>query len=288
LSTFGGFAVAVGAAALYGASPVAQAVAATRSTTGSGLGVGLTLRLARQPIWLLGLACDLGGFAMEAYAFSLAPATLVAPVMAADMLVFLLLATVVLRSPLTRTGWIGAGILSLGAALLALAFTGGGELGAAADNASLLWMLTAALVVCGGVVGMVARFHVRGPVAALGFSLAAGVAFGLATMATRQVGRTFDPHQPLELFTTPTPYLLAVCSLLAITIEQRALQNDPFVAFPVTSAVSAFLPAILGAAVLGDEVPGGFPRVVFVVALALLAAGVAVVGRSRAHSEDST
>jgi hypothetical protein len=55
--------------------------------------------------------------------------------------------------------------------------------------------------------------------------------------------------------------------------------------FPVVSAVSAFVPVVLGAAVLGEDPPTGAARAVFVAALAVLAGGVCLLGRARAEGE---
>jgi hypothetical protein len=55
--------------------------------------------------------------------------------------------------------------------------------------------------------------------------------------------------------------------------------------FPVISAVSAFVPVVLGAAVLGEDVPGSAARIAFVAALALLAGGVCLLGRAREAAE---
>jgi hypothetical protein len=79
-----------------------------------------------------------------------------------------------------------------------------------------------------------------------------------------------------------------VCSVLAIALLQRGLQISPVLTFPVTSAVSAFLPVVLGAALLGDQVPQGATLIAFVAALALLAAGVVLIGRDRSTAEDAS
>jgi uncharacterized membrane protein YhhN len=113
------------------------------------------------------------------------------------------------------------------------------------------------------------------------FSLASGVAYGFATLATRQVGRTFTGDEPWQILTGPAPYVLVGCSILAIATMQRALQTSPTITFPITSEVSAFLPVIVGAALFGDPVPTGGRQVLFVAALVLMAGGVGLLGRDR-------
>jgi drug/metabolite transporter (DMT)-like permease len=241
------------------------------------------LAAARQPIWLLGLGCDIGGFVLEAFAFSNAPATLVAPLMAADLVVFVVLARIVFHARLDAWSWSGAALAGLGLAVLALSFAGGSNLGETASARQLAVFLGAVVVVAGlaALFGdrAVAALHNR--LAAVIFSAASGGCYSIATIATRQVGREFSIDEPLQLLTTFTPYVLAVCSLLGVALTQRGLQLWPVLSFPVVSAVSAFVPVVLGAAVLGEDVPTGAARLAFVAALALLAAGVCLLGRAR-------
>jgi drug/metabolite transporter (DMT)-like permease len=285
-----GLVAAIAGAVCYGAAPAVQAVAARREAAGRGVGARLTLRLARRPIWLAGLLMDLIGFALEAYAFSSAPATFVAPVMACDMIVFVVVGSWLFRERLSGFGLGGIAVISTGVALLAIAFAGNEELGGTATNRELFGFLVGAVVVGGVAVAAGGRATAAGKAAlAAGiFGAASGMGYGLATMATRQIGRVFDPADPWHLLATPTPYVLAGCSLLAITLMQRALQTNPLLTFPVVSAVAAMLPVGLSAAVLDDQVPGGIRRLGFVAALALIAGGVALLGRDRVAAEQHT
>jgi len=282
-----GLLAAVGAAALYGCAPVAQSVAARSTPTGAGLGFALTLRLARRPVWLLGLAAEIAAFVLEAAAFSVAPTTLVAPLLACDMLVFVVLAQLAFGTRLSVYGVRGAVAMAAGVALIALAFAHDTQLGRPASAVQLIAFLLAALAAVGvaALTGGRALRAGRPRLAAGVFSASAGACYGLATVATRQIGRTFDPHHPVQLLTTPTPYVLAGCSVLGIGMAQRALQAHPVLAFPLTSAVSALLPVLLGTLLLGDGVPAGWHRLAFVAALALLGVGVALVARDRTATE---
>jgi hypothetical protein len=285
--THGITAVAV-AAALYGSAPVLQAAAARRAAPGAGLGLRLLGRLVLQPLWLLGLACEIGGFAAEAYAFSVAPAALVAPLLTADMVFLVLLARHGLGERLGMAG--GSGILAivLGTALMAVAFSEDSALGSPASHVQMLVFVTAGAAAAAvfAVVGDRAATSGRSSVAATGFGVASGIAYGIATLATRQVGLTFDLHDPWPILATPTPYVLAGSSVLATSLLQRGLQTGASVlTFPVTSFVSAFLPVVIGTTVLGDLVPSSGQRVAFIIALLAVAAGVALLGRDRAAAE---
>jgi drug/metabolite transporter (DMT)-like permease len=287
-SLVAGIAAALGAAVLYGSAPVLQAAAAARSPTASGVGLRLVLRLARQPVWLLGLGCEIGAFVLEAFAFANAPTTLVAPLAACDLVIFVLLGWPAFGQRLTALGLGGALAMAAGVALLAIAFHGRTALGSPADDLELVMFLVGSAAAAGAaalVGGRALRAQRRWP-AAVAFSLASGVAYGFATLATRQVGRTFTADAPWEILEAPAPYVLAGCSVLAIAMMQRGLQTGPTITFPITSEVSAFLPVVVGAAVLGDAVPAGAGQAMFVAALALMAGGVALLGRDRRAVHD--
>ncbi|MFL6163664.1 MAG: hypothetical protein ACJ74U_15775 [Jatrophihabitantaceae bacterium] len=284
-----GLACAVVAAVLYGSAPVLQGVVARR-TADSRLGLRLAIRLARQPLWLLGLCCEIFGFVLEADAFSKGPATLVAPIMALDLLVFVLLGSQAFGTPLSRhAGW---GVLAMlcGLVLLALAFSAETGLGRAASNGQLALFVGISLVTAGVATLLGNRMQAAGQrvAAAAAFGTASGVCYGFATLTTRQVGRTFTVQQPWQLLGSPTPYALAGCSILGIVLTQRALRLSPLIGFPLTSAIAAFLPVLLGAAVLGEGVPGDARRAAFLCALALLLVGVMLIARDRATIEQTS
>jgi drug/metabolite transporter (DMT)-like permease len=282
-----GVAAALAGAVCYGAAPVVQGVAARREADGVGVGGRLVLRLIRRPVWLAGIAVDLGGFVFEACAFSAAPATLVAPLMAFDTIVFVLIGTSVFHDRLSPRGVAGICVISVGIAALAAAFSGDDSLGATATDVELFAFLAASVGVCAlaAVLGGRAVAAGRSVVAAGTFAAAAGIAFGLATMSTRQVGRTFHLDRPWLLLETPTPYVLAVSAVLALMCMQRGLQTSPLLTVPVVSALGAMLPVGLAAGVLGDPVPHGARLAGFVAALLLICGGVALLGRDRVSAE---
>ncbi|WP_261564471.1 DMT family transporter [Frankia gtarii] len=284
-----GLPTAMVSAALYGVAPLVQARAARREEESSGLGLGLLARLVLRPLWLLGLAVEAASFLLEVYALSVAPVAMVAPVMALDMIVFTLLAQRVLGERISLTGWLGVGSMVAGVGLLAYAFARRAEVGAAASTDVLLAFLVLGLIfalVCAFFANVAAARHMIAG-AAFGFGAAAGVCYAIATLATRQIGLAVNDRRDgqsalADLLTTPTPYVLVLFSVLALGLQQRGLQGRAAViAFPVTSGVSAFLPVTLGLTLFGEPAPDGAQRVAFVVAMVMVAAGIAALGRDR-------
>jgi len=274
-----GLIAAVAAAVLYGGAPVLQARVAGTAAPAHGVGLGLVWSLLRRPVWLLAFVGEVGGFLVEAYAFSVAPTALVAPIASCDMLVFVAGASLMFRRVPSRVGVAGAVAATAGAVTLAVAAQHARP-GDPASGAVLIWLLVGSVVVTAALVAVAGGVQRAAP-GAVAVSLAAGVTYGVATLATRQLGLTFRLDSIDRLFTTPAVYVLIVCSVLAIALLQRGLQLGPLIAFPIVSGVSAFVPVVVGFTVLGDQAPGGGLRVLLVVALALIACGLVLMSRDR-------
>lgn len=73
--------------------------------------------------------------------------------------------------------------------------------------------------------------------------------------------------------------------MLGITLLQRGLQAASLLTFPIVSGLSAFLPVVLGVGVLDDPVPTGGLRELLIVALVLIASGLALMARDRTTAE---
>lgn len=273
------------AASLYGVAPLLQAYAARRQPPGEGVGFLLLLRLAVRPLWLAGLAAEAVSFVLEVYALSKAPVALVAPVMACDMIVFALLARRTLGERITGPGRAGIVSMALGVALLAVAFRDSTGMGvtASTDQMLLFGAFGLAFAAMGAAAANLADRGGQVARAALLFGLTAGVCYAIATLATRQLGLLLEEHRLHSLLTSPAPYVLVVFSVLALSLEQRGLQDRAaVVAFPVTSGVSAFLPVVIGLTLLGESTPGGAQMIAFVVSLTMVFAGVIGLGHDRA------
>jgi drug/metabolite transporter (DMT)-like permease len=104
---------ALGAAASFGLGAAVQHRQArlTRPAGrahGNGTGFArLLARLARQPLWLAGIALTVAGYGLQATALAFGPLTLVAPIVAADLMFALPLAARWARRPLTSRDWLG-------------------------------------------------------------------------------------------------------------------------------------------------------------------------------------
>src|SRR4051794_21403237 len=111
---------ALGAAACYEVAYVLQALEARDESAEHAMRFSLLLRLARNPRWLGATALTVCGAALQVWALSLAPVTVVQPVLAAGLLALPLLSRVVLKEPLSAPE--GAGVVAIvgGVSLVAL------------------------------------------------------------------------------------------------------------------------------------------------------------------------
>ncbi|MCW2968110.1 MAG: hypothetical protein JWM71_1882, partial [Solirubrobacteraceae bacterium] len=87
-----GVLVALGAACCYEVAYVLQALEARAESGDHGLRLSLLTRLARNPRWAGATLLTAGGAALQVYALSLAPVTVVEPTLAVGLLALPLLA----------------------------------------------------------------------------------------------------------------------------------------------------------------------------------------------------
>ena len=101
-----------------------------KSSEVTGFDVWLIFRLARRPVWLLGLASMILGFVFQVSALRYGPLALVQPLLALELLfVFAYMAAIGRRVKVKRRDWLAAVAMSAGIGLfLRLASPSGGRL----------------------------------------------------------------------------------------------------------------------------------------------------------------
>ena len=118
-------ATALAAAVLYGAGAAVeqrQAAAAPDSSAGRPR---LLFLLARQPLWLLGIAVQIGGFAAHAVALRSGPLATVQLLVSAELVVAVVIVRIWSGRPLDRASWAAAlTVVASVSAFLALTSSG--------------------------------------------------------------------------------------------------------------------------------------------------------------------
>lgn len=223
------------------------------STETSGFDIGLIFRLARRPVWLLGIASMILGFGFQVTALRFGPLALVQPILALELLiVFGYLAIVGSRRVrVRRRDWLAAAAMSAGIAVfLGLASPSAGRQHAPAGA----WML-AGLVTLGLVVAAV--WAASGPGRKLRRGRGAtqsrraallGAATGISWGFVAAIIKEFSSHLGDgvgTLFATWSPYALIAVGAATMVLASHALAAGPLAAsqpgFTVLDPLSATL-----------------------------------------------
>jgi hypothetical protein len=275
-------ATALAAAVLYGAGAAMeqrQAAAAPQSSAGRP---GLLLLLARQPLWLLGIAVQIGGFAAHAVALRSGPLTTVQMVVSAEFVVAVIIVRVWSGRPLSRASWAAAlTVVAAVASFLLLTSPGHGHL--ASQPAHTAATALAAVATGGGALAAaVVGLRAAGNRRALLLAVAAGLADACSAVVTMAFSHTAG-HGPVALFTSWTVYAVIACGAGNVLLTQTAYQaGRPMLTLPVIAAVTPVASVAVGIGLLGETpriglaggVAAGFAVLVTGLALAYLARSV--------------
>lgn len=243
---------ALGAAVAYGIATVLQAIGARRAAPGqgaTGVNVGQVTDIARQPLYLAGLGCDVLGFLLSFAALQDQPLFVVQACISASLAVTAVIASRTFHVRLSRAEWAGVTAVCGGLALLGLSATSD------STPSTSLGLRFALLAVALGVVGAgVAALHLEGKLGAPALGLVAGVGFGLGDTCVRVVDR-FDPA---HLFTNPAAYGAVIAAVAGLWLFAIALQRGSVTAATATLTLGeTVLPAGFGLIVLGESPRAG-------------------------------
>jgi drug/metabolite transporter (DMT)-like permease len=233
----------------------------------------LVFRLARRPVWLLGFAGMLAGFACQLTALHFGPLALVQPILAIELLfVFGYLAV--------RSGGRGARWREWGAAiamsagisvfLRAAAPTGGHE-----HAGALAWWLAGLAATAAVAVAIAAAGGGSATRRAACLGIATGIAWGFVAAVIKELSSHLAGG-PAAIFATWSPYALAVTGAAAMLLTSHAMAAGPLAAsqpgFTIGDPVTAIL---LGALLFGERL-GASPTALAaeVLGLSVLAIGV--------------
>jgi hypothetical protein len=224
------------------------------STGTSGFDIWLVARLARQPIWLLGIASMILGFGFQLTALRFGPLALVQPILALELLiVFGYLAVVGSRRVrVRRRDWLAAAAMSAGIGIfLGLASPSGGRPHAPGGAWLLAGLVTGGIVIiavgaqsgfgwnrkrAGRAVSPSRRAAVLGAATGISWGFVAAIIKELSSHLGGGVG---------AVFTTWSPYALVAVGAATMVLASHALAAGPLAAsqpgFTVLDPLSATL-----------------------------------------------
>jgi hypothetical protein len=279
-------ATALAAAVLYGAGAAVeqrQAAAAPLSSAGRPQ---LLLLLARQPLWLLGIALQIGGFAAHAAALRSGPLATVQMLVAAELIVAVVIVRIWSGRPLGRAPWAAAlTVVVAVAAFLALTSSGHAHAAGRPYHVAAAGLGTA-IAGGGALAAAAAGLRAAGRRRAVLLGLAAGLADSCSAVVTMAFTHVAS-HGPAAIFTSWTIYAVVVCGTANVLLTQTAYQTGrPMITLPVIAAVTPVASAAIGIGLLGETPRTGAAGGV-AAGLAVLVASLALacLARSVPHAE---
>jgi drug/metabolite transporter (DMT)-like permease len=277
--------LAVAASLCTATASVCQRLGA-RTSEPAGFDPWLVFRLARRPVWLLGVASMILGFGFQLTALHFGALALVQPILALELLfVFGYLAVAGAgRVKVKRRDWLAAAAMSAGIGIfLWLASPSGGRLHAP----GALW-LTAGLVTLAVVLAALAiafglgsrRGASRSRRAAV-LGAATGISWGFVAAVIKELSSHLDGGVG-AIFSSWSPYVLVAVGAGTMLLASHALAAGPLAAsqpgFTILDPLSA---SLLGVFLFGEHIRTGYLDLAGeALALAIIFAGATALSHS--------
>jgi hypothetical protein len=266
-------------------SSVCQRIGARRDEA-EGFDLRLLWRLARRPVWLLGLASMILGFVFQVSALHFGPLALVQPIMAMELLFVFAYMAFRRQSPVTvrPRDWLAAVAMSAGiVSFLGVASPSGGRLSA---PASLWWpviLVTLGLVVLALTVtyGPPRRHVASRPRRAAVLGAATGISWGFVAAVIKELSSRLG--EGIDAVTTSWPiYVLIIAGAATLVLSSHALAAGPLAASqPGFTILDPLWASLLGLLLFEEHVRTGVLDLFLeALALAVIVVGVAVLSHS--------
>jgi drug/metabolite transporter (DMT)-like permease len=245
---------ALAAAALYGAGAAIeqrQAAAAPQSAAGRPR---LLLQLARQPLWLAGIAAQIAGFAAHAVALRSGPLATVQMLVAGELVVAVVIVRFWSGRPLSRASWAAAlTVVAAIAAFLVLTSPAGHMHPAGLPHHALgAAALGAAAAGAGAVASAVAGLRSQGRRRAVLLAIAAGLADSCSAVVTLAFSHVASQGL-VAVVTSWSVYALVASGAGNVLLTQSAYQTGrPMITLPIISAVVPVASVAIGIGILGE------------------------------------
>jgi len=263
---------ALGAAGSFGVAAVLQHRQAQGAAAGTMLRLRLLADLARRPAWLAAIVLAATAYGLQALALAFGPLALVAPIVAADLLVALPLAAWWSRRPMRRRDWAGCALVASGIGVfLATSPPSSGR----SDAPAREWLFAFGAVVLACATAVAVRDVGSEAVRAGVLAAAAGITFGLTAAVTLSASRLLRDVGPAGFLGHWQPWALITLGLAGLLLSQSAYQAGQLPAsLPVIDAVEPISGVVIGTVVF-DEGLASSPAVL---AIQLFGAAIAVAG----------
>jgi drug/metabolite transporter (DMT)-like permease len=275
--------LAVAAALCTATASVCQRQGAKDNET-AGFDVGLIFRLARRPVWLLGIASMIGGFAFQITALRFGDLALVQPILAAELLFVFGYLAVAGSGRVRRRDWLAAAAMSAGIGLfLRLASPSGGRLHAPGFSWLLAGLVTAGVVLTAvaSAFGLGRRPGASRSRRAALLGAATGIAWGFMAAVIKELSSHLGDGIG-AIFSTWSLYVLIAAGAATMLLASHALAAGPLAASqPGFTVLDPLAASLLGVFLFGEHISTGAWNLAGEgLALAVVVAGAVTLSRS--------
>ena len=268
------------AALCYGVASVMQAIAVREaSNRGDQAGVdpGLVPRLLHQWRFVASVAIDTLGFLAQLIALQRLPLFAVQAIVAANLAVIAVLASVLIGVSLSWREWLAVTGVVAGVGLLGSSAGAEGAHQAGAVFKIALIVATAVLGVCGLIAAKLPN-----PARTLALGTVAGLGYGVLGCAAR----VLTGFEPLTLIRDPAAYAVVAGGLISFVFYTTALEGGSVtVATAAVVLAETLPPAIIGVIFLGDTTRHGLAPVA-VIGFAVAVASALALARFGEAGQD--
>ncbi|MGK2956389.1 MAG: DMT family transporter [Solirubrobacterales bacterium] len=278
--------LAIIAALMFSLGTVLQQKVASEVPDDEAMKAGLMLKLARRPVWLLGIVVDGLGFVFQAAALSVGKLVVVQPLLATAVVFALPLGRWITKRRITKNDVIGATAVTGGLILfLVLANPQGGV----KDASTLGWIISGGVagVICLGLIAA-SRGKPPSPKASL-LGMSAGILFGFSAGLTLSVVDDLDQGF-VAIVTDWHLYALIAVGWISMTVSQAALQTGALApAISTQMSLDPIASVVLGIVIFKERIDDTpLEGAIASLGLAVMIFGLVILARSQAHNETVT
>ena len=278
--------LALVAALLFAVASVLQQRGTSTVDDDDALGAGMLASLVKRPVWLLGIAADIGGFAVQAWALAVGSLLLVQPLLVSTLLFALPLAAWTQKRHLTVREWAWAGVLvvSLVAFVVLGQPTAGIEQPTFRSWVPTLLLVTPLVAVC----LYAAKGLAHGTRRSLVLAVVAGVLLGLSAPLTKTAVHAFD-HGLVGGLKAWELWLMAITASLGTFWQQSSYQaGDVQTSLPAVTVLKPIIAMALGLTIYQEHLRvGGLGDLLLLAAIVAMGVSTIALGRLSAPPESN-
>jgi drug/metabolite transporter (DMT)-like permease len=239
------------AAAVYGVAVALQNHEAALSDPGDSLRPRLLLGLMARPLWLLGVAGDIGGFALQTAALALGSLIVVQPILTLALVVSLMLGTRLDRRPLRRRDWVAVAATLSGLSVFLGVARPTEHSSATASTAG--WLTMVGVIAAGIVMALTAGRASEAHRATL-YALAAAFAEAVMAVFAKAFGEGLGRGAWRSVMSWECGAVV-VCGIITMLLVQSAYQvGQPTATLPVLTVAEPIVAIGIGIGLFGEHV----------------------------------